>query len=199
VPPVNDSAAHPLHPGRTLVSSSGSQSGVRWVLEEEPDGGVVLTPGMWSRAVAAGMASLYLAFGAGWTALLATIGHWWAAALGLPLMAAVTFCVLRFYRVAGRAEVERGPVLTWSPSRRTLSLPRQGLSVPRDRVDAFELYGRWERMSGRFFLSRRLDVVIRDDGARTTSRHTIVADATRLHRLGEELARRVGVRLLRIR
>ena len=185
---------------RTLASSNGSHTGVRWVLEEGPDGGVVLSPRPWSWKVEAYLACLYLAFGIGWTVMVIKAGGpAWAAAVGLPLMTGVTVLVVAFYRHAGSAEVERGPVLTWSPSSRTLSLPRKGVSIPRERLVAIELFGHWQRISDTLVRTRVLDVVVRDEDARTTTRHTIVADATKLARLGEELSRRTGVPLERIR
>ena len=185
---------------RTLVSSAGSHSGVRWVLEADPGGDLILSPRPWHWGAEAWLAGLYFAFGAGWTVMvLKARGPYWAAAIGLPLMAAVSVAVIGFYRAAGRAEVERGPVLTWSPSTGTLSLPRKTLSVPRDRVIAFELFGMWQHVSDTLVRTRVLDVVVRDEGARTTTRHTIVADATKLARLGEELSRHTRVPLERIR
>ena len=114
-------------------------------------------------------------------------------------MTGVTVLVVGFYRHAGRAEIERGPVLAWSPSTPRLSLPRKDVSVPRDRIVAFELFGHWQRISDTLVRTRVLDVVVRDEGARTTTRHTIVADATKLARLGEALSRRTGVPLERVR
>lgn len=194
---MTDPVARP--PRRTLASTPGGHNGVRWVLEEEPGGGLVLSPRAGSWVPWAAMGALYAAFGLGWTVLVPKLGAPpWAAAVGLPLMIVVTVLVIGFYRAAGRAEVARGPVMTWSPATQTLSLPRSGASIPRERVVALELFGRWERANGRLARSRVLDLVVRDDSARTTTRLTLLADAARMAPLAEALARHVGIPLERI-
>ena len=71
---MNESAAPTNLTRRTLVSSTGSHSGVRWVLEEESDGRCVLSPQPWSWKAEVWLACLYLAFGIGWTVMVVKAG-----------------------------------------------------------------------------------------------------------------------------
>ena len=187
-------------PRRVLASSTGSHNGVRYVLEADDAGNLILYPQLWSRRLEATLSVFCLAFGAAWSlGMIRVTGEHWPVLVGVPLMIVVSFAVVFIYRAVGRAEVERGPVLTWSPDTQTLALPRAGLSFPHRRLVALELFGRWESVSDSWVRTRVLDLVVREEAGRVTTRHTIVADASKLQDLARTLAENLRVPLEHIR